>query len=131
MFTPTGIVAAVASAALFSAVDRADAAARWFYSPSGNISCQVIDGDSRRDSEAYCQSVARAHSVTMTPDGRLSICRGEKCLGNGPEDATLLAYGRSVRVGRFSCTSRRDGMRCRVLSTGRGFFISKDTIRRI
>lgn len=108
----------------------ARAAVKWFYSPTGNLGCEVADRDTR-GSYAYCQSVDRPQSVRMASNGRLRICRGEACLGNGPEDATRLAYGRTVRVGRFACSSSRDGFRCRVVSSGRGFFISKDTIRRI
>jgi hypothetical protein len=70
-------------------------------------------------------------SVTLHPNGRLDLCHGVKCLGNGPVNATMLAYGRSVTVGPFRCTSLRIGMRCVVRSTGHGFLLSRAGVKRV
>jgi hypothetical protein len=61
----------------------------------------------------------------------MSVCRGVGCLGNGPENAFTLRYGRSVRVGPFRCTSRRDGMLCVVVRSGHGFLINRDRVKRL
>lgn len=118
-----------AAAMLLTAAVPALGTARWFHSPSGNLSCEVTDHDSVRGNHAYCQSARTPVSATLTPKGSIKICRGERCLGNGPEDATTLGYGHAIVVGRFRCTSRVDGIRCRVHATGRGYLISSSGVR--
>src|SRR5689334_4962103 len=71
---------------------------RFFHSPSGNIECQVSSHDPA-GTAAYCQTFTPARSVTLGPGGALKRCRGAKCLGNGPENATTLRYGHSLTVG--------------------------------
>jgi hypothetical protein len=84
-----------------------------------------------RGTNVYCQTGTPARSVTMHADARLGLCRGVQCLGNGPANATMLAYGRSVVVGPFRCTSLRSGMRCVVRSTGHGFLLNRAGVKRI
>jgi hypothetical protein len=120
-------VAAVSSSLVATA--PASASVRWFYSPSGNISCEVSSGGVR-GAYAYCQTLKRPRSVTLHRNGHLTVCRGGRCLGNGPETAKELRYGHSVRVGPFRCTSKQTGMRCVVVSSGHGFAISRGGIRR-
>lgn len=125
------LVAALAAVVALSVAPAASAAVRWIDSPTGNLACEMADHD-RRGSYVTCQSLRRPRSVTMGPRGGLRICRGEACLGNPPFDATVtLAYGRSARLGRYRCTSSEDGMRCRVIASGRGFLITRDGVRRI
>jgi hypothetical protein len=102
---------------------------RWFHSPSGNIQCEVSAHD-ERGTYAYCQSFEPARSVMLRRGGGMKVCRGEACLGNGPENAFTLGYGRSVRVGPFRCTSLERGMRCKIVRTGRGFLISRQALKR-
>jgi hypothetical protein len=104
------------------------AAVRWFYSPSGNIGCEVAAADPR-GTYAHCQTVNPPRSVVLKANGHSRICRGTSCLGNGPENAFKLGYGHSVRVGPFSCTSRTDGMRCVVTRTGHGFLLSRQSLK--
>jgi hypothetical protein len=47
----------------------------------------------------------------------------------GRVNSFKLAYGKSVRLGPFRCTSRTDGMRCLVVRTGRGFLIGRETVK--
>jgi hypothetical protein len=61
----------------------------------------------------------------------MTIKRGLPCLGNEPENAFTLRYGRSIRVGPFRCTSRTDGIRCVVIRTGRGFLINRAGVTRL
>jgi hypothetical protein len=107
----------------------ASAKVRWFHSPSGNIQCQVSANDARGNS-AYCQTFERPQSVTLRRSGKMDLCRGIKCLGNGPEDAFTLLYGHSVRVGPFRCTSLKRGIRCRLIARRTGFLINRNHVRR-
>jgi hypothetical protein len=94
----------------------------WFHSPSGNIQCEV-------GASAYCQTFVPLQTVTLSANGRTRVCSHRACpVGNGPENATALAYGRSIHVGAFRCTSRRSGMRCVVVATGRGFTIARQGV---
>jgi hypothetical protein len=40
--------------------------------------------------------------------------------------APVLGYGRRLRLGPFTCASRRTGLTCRTRATGHGFFISRE-----
>jgi hypothetical protein len=108
----------------------ASATVRWFHSPSENIECQVAAADPR-GTNVYCQTGTPALHVVLHANGRLDRCNGVQCLGNGPVTATTLAYGRSVVVGPFRCTSLRIGMRCVVRSTGHGFLLSRAGVKRL
>jgi hypothetical protein len=107
----------------------ADAKTRWFHSPSGNVQCELTANDGR-GAYAYCQTYKTAKSATLRRDGRTRVCRGARCLGDGPQGSRRLAYGKSIRVGPFRCQSRRSGMRCAVVASGRGFEISASKLRR-
>jgi hypothetical protein len=100
---------------------------RFFLSPSRNISCE-LDAGKALGTHAYCQTFAPARSVTLSANGAMKTCAGVRCLGNPPEHAEPLAYGRSVVLGPFRCTSLRTGMRCVVSKTARGFLISRSRI---
>jgi hypothetical protein len=120
-------VLAVFLALLALPAATATAKVRWFHSPSGNIQCEVASHDARGN-YAYCQTFEPAASVKLDLRGHSRLCRGMGCLGDGPENAFTLAYGRSVTVGAFRCSSSTAGMRCVV---GRhGFAISRAGVRR-
>lgn len=123
-----GIVAATVIAVAIPA-SSALAVVRWFHSPTRNIQCEVASARSR-GTYAYCQTFRKPKSVTLKATGRMTTCTGNRCLGNGPENAFTLRYGRSTTVGPFRCTSRVNGMRCDVRRTGRGFLISQAGLRR-
>jgi hypothetical protein len=95
-----------------------------FYSPSKNISCEVSSGG-EGGAYAFCQSLQKPRSVTLSEQGTLKVCDGTQCLGDGPEDAFELGYGNSVKVGDFTCTSKQTGMRCSVSPSGNGFELSR------
>ena len=113
-----------------AATGPAAAKVRWFHSPSGNLQCEV-SADAAQGTRAYCLTFDRPRSVTLRRNGSMKVCRGHRCLSNGPEDAFTLRYGRSVRVGPFRCTSLERGMRCVVLRSGRGFLLSKERLQRL
>jgi hypothetical protein len=107
-----------------------------FYSPSGNLGCEMGDDPGTRGSYVYCQSSKHPHSVRMGLDGRLKICRGgtimtTHCLGNAGENTVTLGYGRQIIVGRFRCLSLRSGVKCTVIRSGKGFLIDSKAVRRV
>src|SRR6516162_11417175 len=55
----------------------------WFYSPSKNISREVSSGG-ERGAYAFCQSLQKPRSVTLSDQGTLKVCDGTKCLGDPP-----------------------------------------------
>jgi hypothetical protein len=121
--------ACCASASLGSAA-AVTTPTRWFHSPSGNIQCEVASNGGT-GAHAYCQTFSPARSAQLTANGALRVCRGVACLGNGPTTSTRLAYGSSIRVGPFACTSLTAGVRCIVVSSRRGFTISRGGIKQI
>jgi hypothetical protein len=66
----------------------------------------------------------------VSKQGTLRVCHGTKCLGDGPEEAFELGYGKSITVGNFKCTSKKAGMRCSVSPSGHGFELSRDALDR-
>jgi hypothetical protein len=124
------VLTAVAPAALpaLAATGKTTAS---FYSPSRNLGCEMDDGRSGVPNEVYCQSLNAPHRVRMGLDGRLKTCRGERCLGNPGENTPVLPYGKQVTVGRFRCFSLVAGVKCIVISSGKGFLIDKVGVRRV
>jgi len=78
---------------------------------------------------AFCATQQPLRCVTLNANGQTRA--PQNCLvGNEPENAFTLRYGRSVRLGPFRCTSRRVGMRCIVVRNGHGFLISRERLKR-
>jgi hypothetical protein len=108
--------------------------AKGFYSPSHNIYCGMYDDSTYRFVE--CASYNPMQKATLKVSGRVTICRDRgsrnRCnIGNPGEGTTTLRYGRQITVGRFRCLSRRSGVRCTVISLGKGFLINRDAIKRV
>jgi hypothetical protein len=102
-----------------------------FHSPSGNIQCELdFDVGPSVANVAYCQTFEPAQAVRLKPNGKIKVCKGMACLGDGPQDALILGFGEHITQGPFRCTSRRNGMRC-TLEGGRGFRISRAGIKRL
>jgi hypothetical protein len=101
----------------------------FFRSPSGNIGCEVNARRPGVPARAYCQTRVPQRSVTLDGAGRLSVARA---IGDaGDQRIVTLAYGRSLVVGPFRCTSTVAGMRCLHRADGRGFVISRAGVRRL
>ena len=129
------IAAAVAIAASLAAAQPA--AASFFQSPSGNIGCAITKKGVRCDigqrswkpppKPASCP-VDWGNGVTLGRRGRARFtCAGDTVLHAG---GRTLAYGSSIRRGRFKCLSRKSGMRCRNRRNGHGFLLSRERVRR-
>lgn len=89
-----------------------------FYSPTKNISCQILPDS------VYCQTWTPPRSVTMTTDGSYKTCEG--CLGDPGEHTPVLAYGNATQVGPFKCVSESSGVTC--TTAGKGFAISRSGV---
>lgn len=98
--------------------------ARWFQSPSGNIQCELDYRRAGVPNVADCQTFTPARSAQLTTSGALRICTGVGCVGNGPDNETTLAYGSSISLGPFRCSSRTTGVTCTIRS-GAGFTIAR------
>lgn len=92
-----------------------------FYSPTRNISCQILPDS------VYCQTWTPPRSVTMKTDGSYQTCEG--CLGDPGEHTPVLAYGSSTRVGPFTCASESGGVTC--TTAGKGFAISRSGVVKV
>ncbi|MCW0214614.1 MAG: serine/threonine protein kinase [Pseudonocardia sp.] len=105
-----------------------------FASPSGNIACFVSAETTRCDirendwdpttvppKPADCPLVW-GDSIGITGSDRPDfVCHGDTVLGSG----AILDYGRAVRSGDTTCTSRPTGVECKVGGSGHGFTVSK------
>jgi hypothetical protein len=105
--------------------------------------------DDPNDRHAYarrvlCESVRAKpkplymQKATLPPSGVASICRERglrnRCrltCGCREEDIPVLPYGSEVVVGRFRCESLRNGIRCTVAATGKGFLINRNRAARV
>jgi alpha-tubulin suppressor-like RCC1 family protein len=109
----------------------ANAKSAAFYSPTRNLSCRMADDAGRSAVRVNCQSRKLPHSVSMGLNGRLTICRGSRCLGNPGGNTATLGYGRQITVGRFRCRSQHSGVKCTVIRSGKGFLINSSGVRRV
>ena len=109
-----------------------------FYSPSRNIGCGMFDDSEYR--YVNCQSRNLPQNVTMHASGRVTICRdhtpndvNNDCNLGDPGEGVIpvLSYGKQITVGRFRCQSLQIGVRCTVISSGKGFLINRDGARRV
>ena len=70
-----------------------------------------------------CLTVSPPKSVTLGADGTLTECAGVSCLSNAGLNTPTLAYGMSITLAPFTCSSSTAGIKC-TLTNGDGFLIS-------
>lgn len=102
-----------------------------FYTPSRNIVCSMFDNGSS-NSNVLCDMYRPAAMAQILANRRVTIHRGEA--GNfGVDERSfhLLPYGSSATAGRFRCKSALTGVTCVVIKTGKGFFMSKQSVRAV
>jgi len=87
-----------------------------FYSPTKNISCQILPDT------VYCQTMTPQRSVKMSTSGAFATCTGTNCIGDPGEHTPVLDYGVTTEVGLFKCASATGGVTC--TAGGTGFKIS-------
>jgi len=101
-----------------------------FYTPSKNIHCEMSDNGAPQSS-VFCDIVKPAAIASVFANGHVTINRGGSGnFGEGPP-FRLLAYGSSATAGRFRCKSALAGVTCVVIKTGKGFFMSKQSVHAV
>jgi len=108
----------------------------FFQSPSRNIGCvitkrgvrcDIAERDWRPPPKPSSCPVDWGEGLTVGRRGQARfVCAGDTVLGMGRR----LQYRRSIRRGRFRCTSRRKGMHCVNRRNAHGFELSRERARR-
>jgi hypothetical protein len=107
------------------------AASAWFSSPSRNIGCMMDTSSVRCDVISYSYhppaKPASCHFAWGPSVGVGTTGKGRfRCVSDTVAGApTILKYGKSRTVGRYTCTSRSTGMTCINTRTGHGFRIAR------
>jgi hypothetical protein len=113
-------IAVLAATSLLTAgASLAQAGEREFYAPGHRIECAVSDTTWHG---AMCQSQQTMHYALLATSGHVKICSGAKCpYSDAGEGTPTLAAGKTLKVGRFSCSAQAGAIRCVVLASGHGF----------
>lgn len=103
---------------------------RQFTSPSRNIACLITKRGVRCDIDERDYRPPKAPSNCDQDYGSaFAVASGEPelaCVGDSLLGAAVtLPYGSASTVGDFGCQSRREGMYCYNLVTGRGFMLAQ------
>jgi hypothetical protein len=119
-------LAATLTAALLAAAP-AQAATRSFKTPSRQIGCLVSIGARAADTFVRCDPLfLNDRAYTVSASGRGRAIRISDTVFD--PQAPVLAYGRRVRLGPFTCVSRQTGLTCRN-RRHHGFVISRQRRR--
>jgi hypothetical protein len=99
-------------------------------SPSGNIHCYLSSSGTAQCwvLSAKCrgyEGATYAYSWAMDATRRPS----RFCPGDFVRGTRVLGYGQSITKGGNRCVSRQAGVTCTRLSTGHGFFLSRERQR--
>ena len=111
---------------------------RFFLTPGRNgASCEMDVGTPGLPTEVWCLSAVRSLSeahraiaVSLRASGRIKVCHGLRCVGNGPDEPKL-RYGHSISLGPFRCTSLRTCVRCVVKELDHGFLLHRHSVTRV
>ncbi|NHC14683.1 DUF6636 domain-containing protein [Motilibacter deserti] len=129
-----GLACAAAALALPAPAAHADDMV-WFQTPSRNIQCAVYSADGwqlRCDMLETTNTPPRrprscdfdyGHAFGLTATGKGRYLCVSDFVGD-PERARTVKYGRSIRVGPFTCSSRESGLTCSN-RRAHGFSLSK------
>lgn len=127
-------VVALAATAVLLTLAAAPASARLvsFSAPGHNVGCAMTGRWVRCDIRSHRWSPPRkprsceldwGSALAVDRSGRAAfVCAGDTTVN---PRGRVLRYGRSERVGRFTCTSRRSGMTCSHGGSGHGFKLSR------
>jgi hypothetical protein len=104
------------------------------------VRCVASDGPGRGAARVLCQSGETRpqlfQQATLSARGAVSVCRAHRITGCNflcgcEEHVPVLKYGQHIDVGRFRCEVFRTGVRCTIISTGRGFLITPRRVLRV
>jgi uncharacterized protein DUF6636 len=94
-----------------------------FRTPSKKIACRVYD-PANQGPEIRCDLFfLNDRAVRMTRRGKARLIHVTDTVGD--PKAPVLAYGRTRRIGPFTCTSRTTGLSCHNRA-GHGFTVSRE-----
>jgi hypothetical protein len=94
-----------------------------FATPSKKIACRIYD-PAKQGLEIRCDLFfLNDRAVRMTRRGRARLIHVTDTIGD--PRAPVLHYGKTKRVGPFTCTSRRTGLSCHNRN-GHGFTVSRE-----
>lgn len=131
------LLAGVAVAAVLAGgLAQSSSAYTFFQSPSKNIGCLISKKGVRCDIIRKSWRPPPKPSDCPTDWGYgLAVDRQGKghffCAGDSAARmGKVIRYGKSIRRGRFKCTSKFSGMRCQNLRTKHGFKLSRERARR-
>jgi hypothetical protein len=116
----SALLVAAVSATLVAAPPAA-AKSRVFQTPSKKIACRY---ESTPKPRIRCD-VLWLNDVGYFLERRGKARRREVTDTVASPRARVLAYGRSLELGPFTCTSRRSGLTCRSRTSRRGFTVSR------
>jgi hypothetical protein len=109
-------------AALLGAAVPAVARDTVFSTPSKKIACRIYDEG--QGLVIRCDLFfLNDRAVRMTRRGKARLIHVTDTIGD--PKAPVLAYGKTKRVGPFTCTSRRSGLSCHNRN-GHGFTVSRE-----
>jgi hypothetical protein len=117
----TGLVLALA--VFLSASGTALARSKAFQTPSHNIRCLYMS--SQGPGPWIRCDVLSLNDTAFRIDKRHRGRRIHVTDTVSMPGAQVLGYGNSLRVGPFTCRSRRNGLTCRSRSSGHGFKVSR------
>ena len=110
-------------------------AATFFETPTHNIGCVVSASGARCDIREHAWKpppkprscpVDWGFGLTVGRRGFAHwVCAGDTVFGG----KRVLGYRKSIRRGRFTCTSRRDGVRCVNTRNEHGFKLGRRLVR--
>jgi hypothetical protein len=98
-----------------------------FTSPSRNILCRLGD-----EGLANCLTVRPPLAVDLSHNGRMSVCRGSRCIGTGKFGSVpTLGYGKKDAYAGYVCRSQKVGVTCTDAKSGKGFLINRSGVSRV
>jgi hypothetical protein len=132
------LATACGAATAIVAPASASAALRFFQSPSGNIDC-IIDATSVRcdiqkkswkpPAKPKTCPVDWGNGLGVDARGRgYVVCAGDTAQAPPGEPYPTLAFGKSIKAGRITCSSATAGITCKN-TQAHGFFISRQKYR--
>jgi len=113
------VLALAALAALPAAGSGAATSPKRFQTPSKQIACMYPAPQLRCD-----MLFLNDRAAIVGRHGKGRIVKITDTVAD--PKAKVLAYGRSLRLGPYTCTSRRTGLTCRNRTTRHGFTISRE-----
>ncbi|MSW49789.1 MAG: hypothetical protein F2817_02715 [Actinobacteria bacterium] len=100
-----------------------------FLSPSKKIECTISRTEASCANDKTYRTTPPASSDCGSGSSAVNVWKGGAglvCIGNDFGARRTLGYGKTIRRGRYSCTSSTAAMTCRNRVTKHGFRLSRD-----